>query len=238
MLFLKSDMEKIKILIADDHQVVRKGIITLLEDEPSIEVVGEAANGLEVLEKLKTLDAHIVLLDISMPELNGIDTANIIEKKFKKVRTIIFSMHHNEDYIIKSIENGAHGYLLKDTSREELLTSIQQVASGEKNFNQQISNTLLEALANKPKKEAQKKAAIKISKKEKEILSNLVNGMNSREIAEKLGLSIRTVDNHRAHIIEENRRQKCSRTGEARHSRKHGLTHIVAHRSHPYPCAI
>lgn len=193
-------MDKIRLLVADDHQVVRKGIFNLLEDDPQFELVGEAANGAEVLEKLKQAPVDVVLLDISMPVLNGIETAHAIQKEFSSTKTIIFSMHHNEDYILKSVENGAWGYLLKDSSKEELTDAILSVAHGEKYFNKQISNTLLDALATKPKKVA-KRAQYKITSKEKVILSYLIFGLSSREIAEKLKLSIRTVDNHRASLM-------------------------------------
>lgn len=195
-------MNKIRIVIADDHQVVRKGVSTLLEDEEDIEIVGEASDGLEALEKIKLLKPDIVLLDIAMPKMNGIEAAEIIEKNHKPVKSLIFSMHNNEDYIIKSVESGAFGYILKDTTKEEMLSALRTVASGQKYFNSQISAILVDSLINKPKKgSARSKEAIQISKKERIVLKHIVNGLNSREIAEKLGLSVRTVDNHRAHIM-------------------------------------
>jgi DNA-binding NarL/FixJ family response regulator len=193
--------DKIKILVADDHQVVRKGITTLLEDESDIEVVGEASDGLDAIEKIKIYNPNIVLLDIAMPKMTGIETAEIIDKNHKNVRSLIFSMHHNEDYIIKSVESGAWGYILKDTSKDEILTAIRKIHSGEKYFTHIVSNIIVETLINKPKKGGISKNGYKISKKEREILKHIVNGLNSREIAEKLSLSVRTVDNHRAHMM-------------------------------------
>ncbi|MDX2188919.1 MAG: response regulator transcription factor [Bacteroidota bacterium] len=194
-------MTKIKVLIADDHQVVRRGISTLLEDENDIEIIGEASDGLETLEKVKNHMPDIVLLDISMPKLTGIETAGLITKKFKTVKTLIFSMHHNEDYIIKSVESGASGYILKDTTKEEILQAIRKIHAGEKYFTHQVSNIIIETLASKPKKNGLKKDTYNISKKELVVLKQIVNGKNSREIAEILNLSIRTVDNHRARIM-------------------------------------
>lgn len=193
---------KIKILIVDDHNVVRKGLITLFEDENDFEIIGEAADGLEALDKLKTINPDIVLLDISMPNLNGIETAEMIDKSFKAIKTIIFSMHDNEDYIVKAVESGALGYLLKDAPKEEILSAIRIVNNGQKYFNTQISSILVNGLINKPKKAFGKnKDTFKISKKEKLVLKHLINGLNSKEIAEKLELSVRTVDNHRAHMM-------------------------------------
>lgn len=200
--YLTFNMGKIKLLIADDHHVVRKGIYTILEDEDDIEIVAEASNGEEVLEKLLTVMPDIVLLDIAMPKLNGIETAQQIEKKYKNVKPLIFSMHNNEEYIIKSVESGAYGYILKDSTKDEMLKALRSVAAGQKYFNHQVSNILVESLVNKPKKAASKtKDIYKISKKEKIVLKYIVNGLNSREIAEKLQLSVRTVDNHRAHMM-------------------------------------
>jgi len=195
-------MNKIRLLIVDDHQVVRKGVSTLLEAEEDIEIVGEASDGFEAIEMIKLLNPSIVLLDISMPKMSGIETAELIQKHHKSVKCLIFSMHNNEDYIIKSVESGAFGYILKDTSKAEMLSALRSVASGHKYFNPQISSVLTDALLNKPKKlNTQIKEEYKISKKEKVVLKHLVNGLNSREIAEKLALSVRTVDNHRAHIM-------------------------------------
>ncbi len=195
-------MNKIRLLIVDDHQVVRQGVTTLLENEDDIEIVGEASDGFDAIEKIKHLNPSIVLLDISMPKMSGIETAELIQKNHKSVKSLIFSMHNNEDYIIKSVESGAFGYLLKDTTKVEMLSALRAVASGQKYFNPQISSILVDALLNKPQKVVGKvKESYKISKKEKLVLKHLVSGLNSREIAEKLDLSVRTVDNHRAHIM-------------------------------------
>ncbi|MDX2196860.1 MAG: response regulator transcription factor [Cytophagales bacterium] len=194
-------MEKIKILIADDHQVVRKGIATLLEDEPDIEIVGEAADGFDTIEKIKIYNPNIVLLDIAMPKLNGLETAEIIEKNHRLVKSLIFSMHNDEEYIIKAVESGAWGYILKDTTKDEMLNAIRTLQSGQKYFSKQVSNVILEMLQNKPRKAGGKQHSTRLTKKEKHILKLIVSGLNSREIAQKLELSIRTVDNHRAHIM-------------------------------------
>lgn len=196
-------MKKIKILIADDHQVVRRGIFTLLEDENDIEIVGEASDGLEAIDKTKSLRPDIVLLDISMPKLTGIEVAEIISQNHQPVRSLIFSMHNNEEYIMKSVESGAYGYILKDTTKDEMLTALRTVADGKKYFANPVSNILVDNLMSRPKrtKLGKGKDEYNISNKEKVVLKHIVNGLNSREIAEKLGLSVRTVDNHRAHIM-------------------------------------
>jgi DNA-binding NarL/FixJ family response regulator len=193
--------QKIKLLIADDHQVVRKGISTLLEDEEDFEIVGEASDGIEAIEKIKQMAPDVVLLDISMPKMSGIETAAVISQNNIPVKTIIFSMHNSEDYIVKSVEAGANGYVLKDSSKDELLMALRKVAAGEKHFNNQISEIIISSLINKSKNISNKKETVKLTKTEKNILGLIVNGLSSREIAEKLFSSIRTIDNHRAHIM-------------------------------------
>jgi DNA-binding NarL/FixJ family response regulator len=194
-------MDKIRILIVDDHHVVRKGIITLFQEEDDINIVGEAANGLEAIEKVKMSYPDIVLLDIAMPKMSGIEAAEIISKNHPTVKTLMFSMHNNEEYILKSVEVGAWGYLLKDASKEEILTAIRKLASGEKYFTHSVTNIIIETLVNKKKGDIVKPNAFNISKKEKIILQHIIDGLNSREIAERLGLSVRTVDNHRLHLM-------------------------------------
>ncbi|TAG50971.1 MAG: DNA-binding response regulator [Cytophagales bacterium] len=194
-------MNKIKLLITDDHQVIRRGIATLLEDELDINIVGEASDGIEALEKIKNLVPDIILLDISMPKMGGIETAQMIIKNKLNVKIIIFSMHNSEDYILKSIESGASGYVLKDTTKEELLFAIKKVHEGEKYFNTKISEIIINSISNKSKISTILKIDKKLTKSEKVVLKQIVNGLSSREIAEKLTLSVRTVDNHRAHIM-------------------------------------
>ncbi|MCY7352120.1 MAG: response regulator transcription factor [Cytophagaceae bacterium] len=195
---------KIRLLIADDHAVVRKGLITLLEDEADLEIVGEAVDGQDAVEKARALKPDIVLLDLTMPRMSGLEAAKLIADRQPAVRTLVFSMHNNQEYIVSAVENGAWGYLLKDNSREEILLAIHTVANGEKYFPPQISAVLAEALVNKnrPKKADKPEGGLgKLSRKERQILQFIVDGMNSREIAEKLILSVRTVSNHRANML-------------------------------------
>lgn len=195
-------MSKIKILIVDDHEVVRKGIKALLEDEESLEIVGEAGNGITALDCVAQLQPDIVLLDINMPEMNGIEAAKIISQKHSKSKVLVFSMHNNEDYILKSIENGVKGYLLKDSDKEVILKAIETIHKGGKYFPTNVSSILVGAIQTK-KTERKKKTIVvgNLSKKEIEILKLISSGMKSKEIAEKLDLSIRTVSNHRANML-------------------------------------
>ncbi len=198
-------MNPITVLLADDHDVVRKGMKMLLEDEEDVKVVGEASDGLDAIEKIGILLPNVVILDLTMPKMNGIEAAKIISSDYPSVKILIFSMHNNREYIISSVENGASGYLLKDTGKEELMRAIKVVSEGRKYFPPEISEVIIDELLAKASVEAQddKNRPIyqKITPKEKQILGMIVQGYNSREIADKLFLSIRTVDNHRANMM-------------------------------------
>ncbi len=194
-------MDKIRVVLADDHFVVRNGIKMLIEGS-EIEVIGEANNGVEAVEAVKLLSPDIILMDISMPQMNGLDATEIISKQYKNSKSLILSMYDNEEYILSAVEAGAQGYLLKDAPREEILNAIRTVARGEKYFNSSISNIIINGYL-KVKKTGvfEPENNEHLSKKELVILKKIVEGLNSREIAEKLELSIRTVDNHRANMM-------------------------------------
>jgi DNA-binding NarL/FixJ family response regulator len=197
-------MNPITILLADDHDVVRKGMKMLLEDETDVKVIGEASDGLDAIEKIKVLMPNVVILDLTMPRMNGIEAAKIISEQYPPVKILIFSMHHNREYIVNSVENGANGYLLKDTGKEELMRAIKVVSDGRKYFPPEISEVIIDELLAKTansQDNSGKPIFQKITPKEKEILGMIVQGFNSREIADKLFLSIRTVDNHRANMM-------------------------------------
>jgi DNA-binding NarL/FixJ family response regulator len=194
-------MDKIRVVLADDHFVVRNGIKTLI-DGSEIEIIGEANNGVEAVEAVKRLSPDVVLMDISMPQMNGLDATEIISKQYKNSKSLILSMYDNEEYILSAVEVGALGYLLKDAPREEILKAIRAVAKGEKYFNSSISNIIINGyLKVKKSVQSESEVNVKLSKKELIILKQIVEGLNSRQIADKLELSIRTVDNHRANMM-------------------------------------
>ena len=195
-------MSKIKVLLADDHTLVRNGIRSLLEGLVDIEIVGEAQNGSEAVDKVKELLPDVLMIDIAMPVMNGIEAISTISQQYPGTKCLMLSMHNNEDYVLKSVEAGAFGYLLKDNTRDEMLGAIKTVASGEKYFSPSVSNIIVDSYLQKVKKTdkgGSKKS--KLSKQEKAILKYIIDGSNSREIAEKLNLSVRTVDNHRGNMM-------------------------------------
>jgi DNA-binding NarL/FixJ family response regulator len=198
-------MEPIKVIIADDHKIIRVGLRGLLEHEDDITVSGEAENAEEVLKVLETNPAEVVLMDIDLGETDGITTTRKIKELYPAIHVLGLTMHEEPDYIIKMLEAGASGYLLKNAGREELLTAIHTVAKGDSYFSQKVSTTLLQAITKqKEAPPAQKKpiGPTPLSDREIEVLSLIAQEFSNGEIAEKLFISIRTVDTHRRNLLE------------------------------------
>lgn len=202
----------IKLMLVDDHAIVRDGVRLLLEQNDGLSIIDEANDGEEALEKLKAHQANntlpdVVLLDISLPGMSGIQAAQHITRLSKNIRVLMLSMHNNEDYILRAVEAGAIGYILKDSSSDEMIKAIKTVATGEKYFSSPVATIILNGYMQQMRKDPASTAGggkarrSKLSKKEKEILSHLIEGLSSRLIAEKLQLSVRTVDNHRANMM-------------------------------------
>ncbi|MBD3627813.1 response regulator transcription factor [Cyclobacterium sp.] len=198
-------MEKIKVVLADDHVVVRNGIKNLLENEGNVTVVGEASNGEEALLAVEKLKPDLLIIDIRMPVMNGLEATKILSKKAGPTRTLILSMHDDEDYILQSIESGASGYLLKDTSKDEFLKAINTIHQGGKYFSGDISQVLVNSYLNvRDRKIIQPMGSVKhydITKREKQILRMIAEGIGNKEIAQQLGKSIRTIETHRFNIM-------------------------------------
>jgi DNA-binding NarL/FixJ family response regulator len=158
-------MGKIRILLVDDHAVVRKGLISLLEDEDHLEVVGDVGSGKEALELVPKLKPGVILLDLNMPEMSGMETAKHLKKLAPSIKILVFSMHNDADYVLKSIENGVDGYLLKDSEKDEILLGIKTVFEGNKYFPPSISATLVGAIQTKGKSVSSPKNNLKTVKK-------------------------------------------------------------------------
>ncbi|WP_080053754.1 response regulator transcription factor [Spirosoma aerolatum] len=201
----------IRILVTDDHSVVRKGIRMLLEDEPDIQIVGEASDGDEAVALLSGIDTDVLLLDITMPRMSGIDTLKVVSEKYPRVRTLMFSMHNNPDYILKAVQHGAAGYLLKDTGQEEILKAVRTVVDGDLYYPPNASSVIIRHLVlpnsiqrkNEVSNTPPKGPSIwnRITAREAQILTCLIDGMSSPEIADRFGISPNTVANQRASII-------------------------------------
>jgi DNA-binding NarL/FixJ family response regulator len=199
--------ETIKVLLADDHALVRAGIHSLLQRLSGIQIIAEAGEGHEALRLIKEKKPDIVLLDISMPGLNGLEIADRVAKEFPKVRIIILSVHMNEEYVLHAIRVGAAGYLLKNSGIEELELAIKSVARGEMYLSPPISRQVItdyiERLNGKAGHKKSESELYKIlTPRQREIVQLIAEGCTTKEIADKLKVSVKTVDTHRTQLME------------------------------------
>lgn len=196
-------MSKINIVLADDHVLVRKGIMAMLESDNDINVVGEAGNGNEALASAKALHPDILLLDIRMPEMSGLEAAAKLRNYAPGTKAVILSMHDSEDYVIEALNAGAYGYLLKDTDKAEFIKALKQIHAGSKYFSGAVSNVL--AKLARPQATAgsapSKNDSYHLTRREKEILRKVVDGQHNQDIADSLEKSVRTIETHRFNIM-------------------------------------
>lgn len=192
-------MDKILVLIADDHRLVREGLAKILEGCRDIQVVGEASNGIEALRKISELQPHVVLLDISMPKLSGLEVARRVTKEFPRTKIVILSMHEEEEYTLKMVRIGVSGYLLKDSAAQEVIDAIRSAFEGKAFFTPAISKVLAESYRQvAPQKEDPYE---RLNDREREILQLIAEGHSNKEISNLLFISPKTVDNHRTNLM-------------------------------------
>src|SRR6478735_3281001 len=196
-------MDKINIVLADDHVLVRNGIKAMLESDSEIHVVGEANNGTEALERAKSLHPDILVLDIRMPEMTGLEAAAKLSSYSPHTKAVILSMHDSEEYVLQALDAGAYGYLLKDTDKNEFVKALKQIYGGTKYFSGSVSNVLANRLLGKKpaSKPSTKTDTYNLSKREREILHMVVDGKQNKQIADQLDKSIRTIETHRFNIM-------------------------------------
>lgn len=192
-------MSLIKVLLTDDHQIILDGLQSLLKNNAEIEVIAEANNGREALQVLEVLRPEVVLMDIDMPVLNGIETLKEISRRFPEVKVIILSMHSEAGMIKNLTDLGAKGYLLKSCSQEELFSAIRKVAGGQLYFSPDVTLSLLGPKGGRETINDERNELL--TDRETEILKFIVAGFSNREIGEKLFISHRTVDTHRTNIM-------------------------------------
>jgi len=196
-------MSKINIVLADDHVLVRNGIKAMLESDQEIEVIGEAGSGAEALAVSQKLHPDILVLDIRMPEMTGLEAAAKLEEYSPDTKAVILSMHDSEEYVLQALDAGAYGYLLKDTDKVEFIKALKQVHGGSKYFSGAVSNVLANHLLNsKPlPKRTEAEDSYHLTRREKEILRMVIEGKQNKQIAEALDKSVRTVETHRFNIM-------------------------------------
>lgn len=195
-------MNKVRILIADDHGIVRKGLRLQLEQNPDFEVVGEAADGREAVRMTEELKPNVVVMDIAMPNLNGIQATAQIVKRNPGTGVIILSMHSDESYLTRTLAAGAKGYLLKDSADVDLYRAVQSVGQGKSFFSPTIANKLLEDYMRQMQQRGLQDSYDLLTDREKEIFQLLAEGRSNKEVAVKLDLSTSTVETHRTRIMQ------------------------------------
>jgi DNA-binding NarL/FixJ family response regulator len=193
-------MKPARVLLADDHTLLRSGLRALLERMPSVEVVGEAATGREAIERARTLHPELILLDIAMPELTGLEALPRLKKEFPEIKVMMLSAHNNEEYVIRALRGGASGYLLKDAATEELEEAIRAVMAGRTYLSPAISRPVIYSYLQRVGDIAS--PLDQLTPRQREILQGIAEGRSTKEIAHDLGISAKTVETHRAQLME------------------------------------
>lgn len=194
--------QTISVLVADDHTIVRQGLAKLLEAEPDLRVVGEAQNGREAVEKAQSLKPDVVVMDISMPLLNGIEATRQIKKSAPRTKVIILSMHTHERYIGELLALGASGYLVKDSTGTDIISAIRAAMAGDTFLSPAVSRQVVEGYVSSRKQSPQERRYGELSAREREVLQMIAEGRSTKEISDVLFISPSTVKAHRANIMQ------------------------------------
>ncbi|PEJ58338.1 DNA-binding response regulator [Bacillus sp. AFS002410] len=212
----------IKILIADDHHVVRRGLIFFLNTQDGIEVIGEASNGEEALNLIKELKPDIVIMDLAMPVLDGIEATTRINNEGLAVKVMILTSFYDQDHILPAIEAGAAGYYLKDSDPDELVSAIRKIHDGEKQFHSKVTTQLVSVLTGKSEAKQEQSFQDKLTKREMDVLKEITSGKSNKEIAASLFITEKTVKTHVSNILAKTQLQ--DRTQLALYAIRNGIS--------------
>ena len=189
---------QIKILLVDDHPVVRKGLVSCLSHHTNLDVAGEAGDGQEALRKARELAPDVIIMDIDMPQMDGLAVTDVLRKEMPQVKVIIMSMHRHTEYVLRILQSGARGYVLKDASTDELVKAIETVSSGESFFSRDVARLALNQFVRGNTAGAN---GTNLTNREREVLTQIAEGLSNKEIASRLGVGVRTVETHRERIM-------------------------------------
>ena len=195
-------MRKLRILLADDHKLMRGGLRLLLEQQPTLTVVGEADDGRQAVEKASSLKPDVVVLDIGMPNLNGIEACAQITQASPATSVVMLSMHSDEAYVLRALKAGARAYLLKDSAESDLVRAVQAVSEGKSYFSPAVSKVLLEDYVRKLQRSGVEDSFDLLTPREREILQLVAEGKSNKDVANLLNLSVYTVETHRANLMQ------------------------------------
>jgi DNA-binding NarL/FixJ family response regulator len=209
-----------KVLLADDHAILREGIRMVLDAQPGITVVGEAEDGRQALEMVEDLQPDVVVMDIAMPNMNGAEATRQIRRRFPRTRVVILTMHENQQYLMQIVNAGATACVLKRSAGTELVTAVKAAARGESYFSPTMASMMLDVYRKRLVEEGSDELAL-LTEREREVLQLVAEGKTSQEIADQLFVSIKTVQTHRMHIME--KLDAHDRTDLVRHAIRLGI---------------
>ena len=192
----------IRVLLVEDHAIVRKGVYFLLDSQSDIEVVGEASNGHEALAATRELQPDVVVMDINMPELNGLEATRQISKLYPEVKVLVLTMYSNEEYVLQLLQAGAAGYIVKQSIPDELLSAIRAVSNGDAFLSPSVSRNLIDEYLRYAPSESKMEPYDRLTDREREVMQLLVEGYSTKEIGKKLNISGKTVGVHRVNLME------------------------------------
>lgn len=195
-------MSKIRVFLADDHLILREGIRALLEKVPDIEMVGEAADGEAAISSIEQLMPDVVLMDITMPGINGLEATRLIKQRYPQIKVLILTMHETDQYLSEMLSAGASGYIVKTTDSSELISAIQEVNEGNVHLYPSIARMLVEDYLHKVTTGEEKKSYNGLTPREREVLKHIAEGKQNKEISNFLGISVRTVQAHRTNLMD------------------------------------
>lgn len=194
--------QPVRIMLADDHAILRTGLRLMLSNVPNLEVVGEATNGREALAKAEELKPDVVIMDITMPEMNGIEATTELKKRLPKTKVLFLTMHENEELLFRTVQAGGSGYVLKKSADNELVEAIYQVSRGETFLRPDLAKQVVQDYLSRVDKGEETQSYEDLTEREREVLQLLAMGMTNQQVADKLVLSVRTVETHRARIMD------------------------------------